>query len=94
MKNALRTLAALAILLAAVAAPAGTQGRATGRILDSAGNPVEGVAITVTTPSIRNFKLTLTTKKDGSYGFIVNDATMLYDVKFEKEGFVGVNLAK
>ena len=36
----------------------------------------------------------MTTKKDGSYGFIVNDATLLYDLKMEKEGFVGVAMTK
>ncbi|HEY3124202.1 MAG TPA: tetratricopeptide repeat protein [Thermoanaerobaculia bacterium] len=94
MKNTLQIFAALLTLLLAAAAQAGTQGRATGKVVDSAGNPVEGANITVTTPSIRNFKLSVTTKKDGTYGFIVNDATMLYDLKIEKEGFVAVNLAK
>ncbi len=94
MKNTLRIFAALLTLLLAAPAQAGTQGRATGKVVDSAGNPVEGANITVTTPSIRNFKLSVTTKKDGTYGFIVNDATMLYDLKIEKEGFVAVSLAK
>ncbi|HYV40578.1 MAG TPA: tetratricopeptide repeat protein [Thermoanaerobaculia bacterium] len=94
MKNTLRIFAALLALLLTAEAKAGTQGRATGKVVDSAGNPVEGAKITVTTPSIRNFKLSVTTKKDGTYGFIVNDATMLYDLKIEKEGFVAVNLAK
>jgi tetratricopeptide (TPR) repeat protein len=94
MKNTFRILAALAVLLAAVTARAGTQGRATGKVLDSAGNPIEGVTITVTTPSLRNFKLSVTTKKDGTYGFIVNDATMLYDLRFEKAGLVALNVTK
>jgi tetratricopeptide (TPR) repeat protein len=94
MKNTFRTLAALIILLLAIPALAGTQGRATGKVLDSAGSPVEGVTVTVTTPSIRTFKVSVTTRKDGSYGFIVNDATMLYDLKLEKEGFVAINLPK
>jgi tetratricopeptide (TPR) repeat protein len=85
---------ALAALLAALPALAGTQGRATGKVVDSAGAPLEGVTITITTPSIRNFKLTTTTKKDGSYGFIVNDATILYDLKFEKEGFAALGVSK
>ena len=66
MKNTLRTLAALLILLPALPALAGTQGRASGKVLDSAGNPVEGVTVTVTTPSIRSFKIAVTTRKDGS----------------------------
>ena len=94
MKNTLRTLAALLVLLPAIPALAGTQGRASGKVLDSAGNPVEGVTVTVTTPSIRTFKISVTTKKDGTYGFIVNDATLLYDLKWEKAGFVGIALSK
>jgi tetratricopeptide (TPR) repeat protein len=94
MKTLVRTLSSLTILLFALPALAGTQGRATGKVLDSAGNPLEGVTITVTTPSIRNFKLTVTTKKDGSYGFIVNDATLHYDLKYDKEGYRGVALSK
>jgi tetratricopeptide (TPR) repeat protein len=94
MKNTLRTLAALLVLLPAIPALAGTQGRASGKVLDSAGTPVEGVTVTVTTPSIRTFKISVTTRKDGSYGFIVNDATLFYDLKMEKEGFVAINLAK
>jgi tetratricopeptide (TPR) repeat protein len=94
MRNTLRILAALIILLPAAAAQAGTQGRVAGKVLDSAGNPVEGVNITITTPSIRNYKLSVTTKKDGSYGFIVNDATMFYDLKFEKEGFAPLGVTK
>ena len=94
MKNTLRILAALTILLRAVTAQAGTQGRAAGKVLDSAGNPVEGATITVTTPSIKSFKLSFATKKDGTYGFIVNDATMLYDMRIEKEGYLSVTLSK
>ena len=94
MKTTLRALAALLILLPAIPVLAGTQGRASGKVLDSAGNPVEGVTVTVTTPAIRSFKIAVTTRKDGSYGFIVNDATLFYDLKMEKEGYVGINLAK
>ena len=94
MRNTIRIMAALAILLLAIPAQAGTQGRVTGKVLDSAGIPVEGVAVTVTTPAIKNFKISLTTKKDGSYGFIVNDATIFYDLKFEKGGYTGLAVAK
>jgi tetratricopeptide (TPR) repeat protein len=93
MKTTIRVLTALAILILATPARAGTQGRVTGKVFDSAGQPVEGVNITVTTPGIKNFKLSLTTRKDGTYGFIVNDATIRYDLKFEKEGYTGLNVA-
>jgi tetratricopeptide (TPR) repeat protein len=96
MKTRIQILATLAAatLLAALPAFAGTQGRASGKVVDSAGAPLEGVAVTITTPSIRSFKLNVTTKKDGSYGFIVNDATILYDLKFEKEGYAPLELGK
>ena len=94
MKILSRALVPLAMLLAALPVLAGTQGRATGKVVDSAGAPLEGVTVTVTTPAIRSYKLSVTSKKDGSYGFIVNDATILYELKFEKEGYVGLNLPK
>ncbi|HKF42192.1 MAG TPA: tetratricopeptide repeat protein [Thermoanaerobaculia bacterium] len=94
MKTLTRILAPLAILFAALPAHAGTQGRGTGKVVDSAGAPVEGVTLTITTPAIHTLKLNVTTKKDGSYGFIVNDATLFYDVKFEKEGYAPINLSK
>jgi len=94
MKTTRRIAMALSLLLLAGAAFALTQGRVTGKVTDSAGNPVEGVTITIVTPAIRNFKVTVATKKDGSYGFIVNDATLLYDMKFEKPGFAEANVTK
>ena len=94
MKNRARIFAAIAILLLPLAAQAGTQGRVTGKVLDSAGAPVEGILVTVTTPAVRSFKVTVTTKKDGSYAFIVNDATVFYDLRFEKEGYAPINVAK
>lgn len=86
--------AALAVLLTALPASAGTQGRVTGKVTDNAGNPVEGVVVTITTPSIHNFKLSTKTSKDGRYGSIVNDATLIYHVVFEKEGYVSANADK
>lgn len=86
--------AALGILMTALPALAGTQGRVTGKVTDTAGNPVEGVVVTVTTPSIKNFKLSTKTTKDGRYGSIVNDATLVYHLRFEKEGYVPAELEK
>ena len=88
MKTLSRSCAALAFLLLAVTSQAGTQGRVSGRVTDSSGNPIEGVSVIITTPAIKNFKMTAKTSADGRYGSIVNDATMMYHVRFEKEGFV------
>lgn len=90
MKTSLRTLAVLA-WLAILATPARLgavgQGRVTGKVTDSAGNPVEGVIVTVTTSQIKNLKIPVKTDKNGQYGLIVNDATLRYHMKFEKEGY-------
>ncbi|HYK43370.1 MAG TPA: tetratricopeptide repeat protein [Thermoanaerobaculia bacterium] len=88
MKTLMRLSAAVAILLMSLPALAGTQGRVTGRVTDSAGNPVEGVTVTITTPALKSFKLSSKTGADGKWATIVNDATIIYTVRFEKDGFV------
>jgi tetratricopeptide (TPR) repeat protein len=85
MKTMRRALVSL--LLAAGVAFAAGQGRLTGKVTDSAGNPVEGVTVTVTTPNLTTFKLTLKTDRKGQYGTILADATMPYHLRFEKEGY-------
>ena len=87
MKTLMKPLAALAALALAASLEAGTQGRVTGKVTDSSGAGVDGVSITVTTPAIKNFKVTVKTDKNGQYGLIVNDATLKYHMRFEKEGF-------
>jgi tetratricopeptide (TPR) repeat protein len=87
MKTFLRLAAAFVILISALPADAGIQGRVTGKVTDASGAPLAGVLITLTTPSIKNFKLTTKTDKEGRYGSIVNDATLLYRLRFEKEGY-------
>lgn len=94
MKTVLRLSAALSILFAALTAEAGIQGRVAGKVTDSAGNPVDGVTITLTTPAIKTFKLATKTDKDGRYGSIVNDATLIYHLRFEKEGYAPVEIDK
>jgi len=65
-----------------------------GKVTDSAGNPVEGAAVTVTTPNLTSFKLNLKTDASGHYTTILQDCTMPYHVKFEKEGFGAQELDK
>ena len=83
-----KTLLALAVFGLPVVLFAGAQARLKGKVTDTAGNPLEGVSVTLTTPNLRLFKVNLKTDKKGEYGTIVNDATMPYHLKFEKEGFV------
>ena len=88
MKTIPRALGALLGLGFAATLLAGAQARLTGKVTDSAGNPLEGVTVTVTTSSINSFKMVLKTDKRGIYVSILNDATIPYHFKFEKEGYV------
>ena len=88
MKKTTRTFMALAALGFSAILFAGAQARLKGTVTDAAGTPLEGVTVTLTTPNLRLFKVTLKTDKKGEYSTIVNDATMPYHLRFEKEGFV------
>ena len=81
-------LAAVLAALVPVALLAVSQARINGVITDPEGKPIEGAAVTITTPSLTNFKLTFKSDKGGKYGTILNDATLPYHVKIEKEGFL------
>lgn len=88
MTTKTRALATLLGLVVAAVLLASAQARLTAKVTDSAGNPLEGVTVTVTTKNISTFKLVLKTDKKGVYATIVNDATIPYHLKFEKEGFI------
>ncbi len=88
MKTIARGFPTLLGLGLAAALLAGAQARLNGKVTDSAGNPLEGVTVTVTTKNIASFKLALKTDKKGTYATIIADATVPYHLKFEKEGYV------
>jgi len=94
MKNTLRTLAALAAFFAAAFAQGGAQCRMQGTISDSAGNPVDGASVTITTPNLTSFKTTIKADANGHYSTILQDCTMPYHVKYEKEGFAAQEIDK
>jgi Tfp pilus assembly protein PilF len=81
------TVAALAAFGLAALVLAGAQARLKGKVTDSSGKPIEGATVTVTTPNLRTFKMVLKSDKKGDWGTILNDATMPYHVKIEKEGY-------
>jgi Tfp pilus assembly protein PilF len=81
------TVAALAAFGLAALVFAGAQARLRGKVTDSSGKPIEGATVTVTTPNLRTFKMTLKSDKKGDWGTILNDATMPYHVRIEKEGY-------
>jgi tetratricopeptide (TPR) repeat protein len=88
MKTNQRTTAALLGLTLAAVIEAGAPARLTARVTDSAGTALEGVTVTVTTKYLSSFKMVLKTDKHGVYGMILNDATIPYHLRFEKEGYV------
>ena len=94
MKKMSRTLTAVAAFGLSAVLFAGAQARLKGTVTDGAGTPLEGVTVTMTTPNLRLFKVTLKTDKKGEYSTIVNDATMPYHLKFEKEGFAAFEADK
>ncbi len=84
-----RVLAALAAFSAvAVVVLAGAQGRLTGTVTGPDGAPLTEVLVTLTTPNLVSFKLTVKTDKKGHYALIVNDATIPYHIRYEREGYV------
>ena len=89
MKNTMRWAAAVAGFLAAAslwADPA--QCRLVGTVTDSSGAPIDGVTLTITTPSLKIFKTTQKTDAKGKYSVVLQDCTMPYHISFEKEGFI------
>jgi Tfp pilus assembly protein PilF len=68
------------------AAP-GAQCRLKGTVTDGTGAPVEGATITVTTPNLTTFKLVVKSDKKGEYLSLLNDCTMPYHIRAEREGF-------
>jgi tetratricopeptide (TPR) repeat protein len=87
MKRSILAAAVLTALVPAALLLAASQARLNGVVTDASGQPIEGATITITTPSLTNFKLTFKSDKGGKYGTILNDATLSYHVKIEKEGF-------
>ena len=88
MRITMRVAAALGAFLSAGFLYAGAQCRLMGTVTDTAGAPIEGAAIVVTTPKLGTFKLTIKTDGKGKYSTIMNDCTMPYHVSIEKEGYV------
>jgi Tfp pilus assembly protein PilF len=88
MRITMRMAAALGAFLSAGLLYAGAQCRLVGTVTDSAGAPIDGAAIVITTPKLGSFKLTIKTDGKGKYSTIMNDCTMPYHVQIEKEGYV------
>ena len=91
MRQRITTFFAGALAVALLSSPAlfgAAQARIAGQVKDGKGVPLEGVVVTVTTPAITTYKVTLKTDKNGKWQTILNDSTVAYSYKFEKEGYI------
>ncbi len=90
MRRTVRTILVLGLLGALVPATvwAGAQARIKGKVMDKDGNPVKGAVITVTTKAINNFKKTIKVRDDGTFSFLILDATKHYLFHIEAPGFI------
>ena len=59
MRRATRASMAIAAFGLAALVFAGAQARLKGKVTDSSGKPIEGATVTVTTPHLRTFKMSL-----------------------------------
>jgi tetratricopeptide (TPR) repeat protein len=61
--------------------------RITGVVRDTAGKPIEGVTITITTDAREDFSMTKSTNKKGKFSIAHMDPVLTYTYSFEKEGY-------
>ncbi len=66
----------------------GAQARVKGRVVDSKGNPIPGATITLTSKAISGYKKVVEVKDDGTFSFVILDATRHYQVKVAAPGFI------
>lgn len=91
----LRRGLALAALLAFAAAGlllAQAYGRLSLTIVDSEGKPIDGVTVTVTCAELPKFEETKKSNKKGMVAVALADATKVYTLKLEKEGYRSVEM--
>jgi len=80
-------LAIVLVILSSTYVQAQAKGRMSATVVDKGGNPVAQVLVTVTTESLPRFVQTITTNKKGKFLLSIQDATLIYLLTFEKEGY-------
>ncbi len=94
MNTTKRWTMAVGALLTAGYLQAGAQCRISGVVTDTTGAPVPEATVTVTTPNLTTFNLTVKTDAKGKYGNLLPDCTMPYHFKFEKDGYLSYEMDK
>lgn len=81
----------MTIALTLIAVPLMVSGQSVGRVsvkvVDSLGNPIPEVEVTITSPDLQDYEERAKTNKKGKVLVAHNDATLSYNYKFEKAGF-------
>lgn len=92
IKNRFAVVTLMALLLTLVSlTPAEAQrkqARVWGVISDADGAPIEGARVTARDPKTGNVKADEQTDEAGEYSLLINDATVTYTYRVEKEGYV------
>lgn len=81
------SMCALALLAPALAW-AGREARITVQIMSEGGDPLEGAAVAITTPSMAKFHQGFRTDARGKFAAVLIDADWTYYLRTEKSGFV------
>ncbi len=77
----------IAMISAAGFAEAQAGGRVAGKVTDQAGNPIEGVQVTATSPAMESFSLEKTTNKKGKFILAFTNSAARYVIELKKEGY-------
>ena len=77
----------LALVAVADFAEAQAGGRISGKVVDQAGNPIEGLQVTSTSPAMESFILEKTTNKKGTFVLPFTNSAARYVVELKKEGY-------
>ena len=80
-------LAGLMGVLGSAVAWGGAQARLTGSVKDSAGKPIAGAVITITTDELKDFEKRIEVKNDGTFSTLLIDATRHYKFRVEAKGY-------
>ncbi len=81
-------VAAMLALLGVGLAEAGAQARVRGIVVDSEGKPIPSAKVIVTSLDIDDYKKEISPKDDGTFSFVILDATRHYKFHVEADGYV------
>ena len=94
MNTTKRWTMGIGALLAAAYLQAGAQCRVSGVVSDAAGTAIADATVTITTPHLTTYNVSVKSDAKGKWGTLIPDCTMPYHFKFDKEGYVAYELDK